>query len=423
MKLIKVIILLFFSLLATYASDEDLASFDKVWSTVNEKHWDLAATGVDWQKVYETYKPRVLAAKNRSECRQLLSQMLAELGQSHFQIMESKSGTKVEDLRRLYGGNATPGFKVALVENRVFIVQIAEGSDASRLNMGIGTEILKIDNKPLEPIVKEILEAYEGEPNSAVHIPDTLNSVFAGGLSQRITLLLQEGDVTRQVTIPLTAPEGEYKNLMSLNGLFFVYESKVLPGNVGYVHFNIFLPDAGQRFKEDMDTIFKDTNGLIIDVRGNPGGMGIMAVTIVNRMFSEKGLRLGSMVNSGGKMNFPIFPQKPLYDKPVAILVDQSSASTSEILAGGMQDLGRARIFGVTTAGAALPSVITDLPNGDRFQYAIANYVTYNGRHLESIGMVPDQLTPHTLASMARKQDASLSAACEWIKKSPNGVK
>ena len=74
----------------------------------------------------------------------------------------------------------------------------------------------------------------------------------------------------------------------------------------------------------------------------------------------------------------------------LAILVDGCSASTSEIFAGGLQDVKRARVFGTHTAGAALPSVISKLPNGDGFQYAIANYISVGGKPLEGIGVTPD---------------------------------
>lgn len=414
------VFLLFFA--PCFGGEKDLETFQKVWDTVNENHWDLEGTGVDWQKVYETYKPKILKTKNRTETRKVLSDMLDELGQSHFQIMEANTGD-AEELRSRYGGTGSTGFVVALIEERVFIVKIDHDSDAFRQGLGIGTEITKVDDKNMKDTVAEILEAFEGEPNANVYVPGVLNDVFAGTPGDKKTLDIVVDGKERTVTVPLMRNKGEYKDLMNLTDLFFTYESKVLPGNIGYVHFNIFLPDASTRFVNDMNTIFKDTDGLIIDVRGNPGGMGILAVTFSNRLIKEKDKRLGHMMNKGGKMNFPIFPQKPHYDKPVAVLIDEGSASTSEILAGGLQDLDRARVFGVRTAGAALPSIIVDLPNGDRFQYAIADYVTYNGRHIEGIGVSPDVKTPHTLESMAKKQDASITAASEWIKDSNNGVK
>jgi len=102
-------------------------------------------------------------------------------------------------------------------------------------------------------------------------------------------------------------------------------------------------------------------------------------------------------------------------DRPVAILVDEMSASTSEIFAGGMQEAGRARVFGRTTPGAALPAVMVRLPNGDVFVAAMADFVTPKGVRLEGRGVVPDEiieLTPEVLSSGA---DPDLRAAAKWI--------
>ena len=99
----------------------------------------------------------------------------------------------------------------------------------------------------------------------------------------------------------------------------------------------------------------------------------------------------------------------------MAILVDGGSASTAEILAGGLQDSRRARLFGERTAGAALPSHMMRLPNGDGFQYATANYVSQSGRLLEGNGVTPDDVVPQTRAALLAGGDAPLDAALRWI--------
>ena len=97
--------------------------------------------------------------------------------------------------------------------------------------------------------------------------------------------------------------------------------------------------------------------------------------------------------------------------------MDGSSASTSEIFAGGLKDLGRARIFGTRSAAAALPSIIEKLPNGDGFQYAIANYVSEGGEALEANGVTPDVEVKLTRKALLAGHDAVVDAAVDWIKK------
>jgi carboxyl-terminal processing protease len=91
------------------------------------------------------------------------------------------------------------------------------------------------------------------------------------------------------------------------------------------------------------------------------------------------------------------------------------SASTSEFLAGGLKDLGRARIFGSRTAGAALIANVEKLPNGDGLSYAFANYISQGGEELEGVGVIPDVEVIPTREALLRGEDPALSAAIAWI--------
>ena len=121
-------------------------------------------------------------------------------------------------------------------------------------------------------------------------------------------------------------------------------------------------------------------------------------------------------------LRFIIFPRAEVYSGPVAILVDGFTASTSEIFAGGMQDLKRAHVFGERTAGAALPSHIERLPNGDGFQYAIANYISASGRQLEGNGVIPDVEVALDQAALSEGLDPVLQAALDWLHGTPPSV-
>jgi carboxyl-terminal processing protease len=142
-----------------------------------------------------------------------------------------------------------------------------------------------------------------------------------------------------------------------------------------------------------------------------------MAMGMAGWLVSQPGQRLGTMYMRGATLNFFINPRSDAYGGPVAVLVDGSSASTSEIFAGGLKDLGRARIFGTRTAAAALPSVITRLPNGDGFQYAVANYISEGGRALEANGVVPDVEVKLTREALLAGHDPVVDAALDWIRK------
>jgi carboxyl-terminal processing protease len=144
-----------------------------------------------------------------------------------------------------------------------------------------------------------------------------------------------------------------------------------------------------------------------------------MAMGMAGHLISDQNKKLGTMRTRQSSLDFVVNPQAQRYAGKIAVLIDDLSASTSEIFAGGLQDLGRARIFGRRSPGAALPSVIEQLPNGDRFQYAIADYVSAGGKVLEGNGVTPDVPIALELKALRGGQDPDVAAATRWIKEKP----
>ena len=97
------------------------------------------------------------------------------------------------------------------------------------------------------------------------------------------------------------------------------------------------------------------------------------------------------------------------------MLVDELSVSTSEIAAGGLQELNRARVIGASTPGKALPSLIIRLPNGDGFQYVIADLKKPSGGSYEGDGVTPDETVILTKQALQAGEDPMLAAAQRWL--------
>jgi C-terminal processing protease CtpA/Prc len=193
------------------------------------------------------------------------------------------------------------------------------------------------------------------------------------------------------------------------------YAYKKLPdANVGYFYLSVFLDPPGvmKAFRAALKQA-EITDGLIIDLRHNPGGLGIMAMGMGNLLVSDANQKLGTMYQRNSKLDFVLNPQAHPYKKPVAVLIDSASGSTAEILAGGLQDIGRARIFGTRSAGQALPSLVELLPNGFVFQYAVANYISTGGKTLEANGVTPDEIIHY--AQPYTPPDPVIAAASQWI--------
>jgi carboxyl-terminal processing protease len=178
---------------------------------------------------------------------------------------------------------------------------------------------------------------------------------------------------------------------------------------------------VGAPFAAAIDT-FREAHGLVIDLRGNPGGLAEMMRGIAGHVLAEPDL-LGTMHMRDAVLEFRANPRRSTSDgrrvEPfsgrLAILVDELTASASECFAGGLQDLGRARIFGAQTMGQALPAATRQLPNGDVLMYAIADFVTSRNRSLEGPGVVPDEAVTLSRAALAAGRDEPLERALAWI--------
>jgi hypothetical protein len=231
------------------------------------------------------------------------------------------------------------------------------------------------------------------------------------GASQGTVATVQSQPVAQPGAISGSISETEVR-FGNLPETRVVFESRALPDSAGYIRFNEFL-DPGSMMPKFEAAIksFAKAPGIILDLRGNPGGIGIMAMGVAGFFVDKSGLKLGDMKMRDATLKFVIFPRPETYAGPLAILVDGGSASTSEILAGGLQDLKRARIFGTRTAGAALPSDIIRLPNGDGFQYPQAIYTSVSGKVLEGAGVTPDVVVP-----VSDGPDPVIAAADDWIR-------
>lgn len=417
--LVPVMVVLFLAAFwPSFGADKaDMESFNMVWSTIKSKHWNLAEIGVDWDAVGRKYRPLAEKTHNRLEMRKVMRDMIKELGQSHFNVYGGGDFEKLESSLADFtsGGNGTLGFEVALVDNELFVTKIHDDLVPAESGLKVGSRITGHSGKDLAPLIAKITGLYADVAQGRLYMNRTLNSLFQDtpGLQKKLTFTTSGRQ--ESYTFTMHKPLGTPKTILNLPMVHYRYEDALLADNIGYLHFNIFIPEVKTQFDNETLPKFADADGLIIDLRGNGGGIGFIAVALANRILAEQS-KLGTMINSGGSLNFAVFPQKPIFDKPVAILIDGGSASTSEIMAAGLQDLKRARIFGTRSAGAALPSMIEHLPNGDRFQYAIADYVSVSGRQVEGHGVDPDEVTPHSKPALLAGKDAALEAARSWIK-------
>ena len=389
-------------------------SFEYVWKTVHERHWEEKPGGLDWQAVHDELRPKIDQAKSMAEARSIMSEMLDRLHQTHFGIFP---GDLYDEFDSPGSEEGQPGIDVRALDGHAIVTEVQTDSPAAAQGVKLGWEILRIGDKDIPAALKRMQSSVKGSTLGDLRLSRSVLGRLNGPVGEKVHAEFKDGAGKRvPLELDRIMPRGAVARIGSLPPFYFWLESKRVRPDIQYIQFNAFFePDAVSKAFADAVKGCASCRGFIVDLRGNPGGLGGLAMGVGGFFIEQSGLQLGKMLMKGAKLNFVIFPRPEPFRGPLAVLVDGCSASTSEIFAGGLKDIHRARIFGTRTAGAALPSQIEKLPNGDGFQYAFANYISEGGQPLEGIGVTPDEVVKLTRHQLLEGQDPVLDAAVRWI--------
>lgn len=421
-------------------------SFEIVWRTVKENHFDPNFGGVNWDSVHAEFAPLVERAQSDREFHLLLQQMLNRLGKSHFQIIPpedipatdedeaggddaadddepgaDKSGAVRKRLRRgsrdvaerlTYG----IGIDFRIINGSAVVTRVEPTSSAARAGLRTGYVLQSIDGRTLASILRDfaVFEIYE--PAVRNQLPEEIIVGYLNGpagSSVRVAYLDGLGRL-RRVVVPRERLGGELApTSASLPAQFVEFESKRLRGGVGYIRFNLFVAPVLEKFCAALRSM-KDAPGVVLDLRGNRGGL-LGLIYGLGGLLETRAVSFGVMRMRAGWLELRIFPQRSAYRGQLAVLVDGETESAGEIFAGGLQASGRAVVVGERSAGATLPSTAKELPTGAILQYAFADFVTANGTLIEGSGIVPNVNVKLTRRSLLAGRDAQLEAALALV--------
>jgi len=399
----------------------NLESFDLVWKTVRDRHPDPNLNGLNWLGMYDQLRPEVELAPNMLVVRRIMEEMLRKLGTSHYAIIPASVYKQIDAAAPPSGANGTTpgdgstGIVPVIIDHKAVVGSVAPDSPAARAGIKPGMVLEGIDGASVAPM----LELYDvtKDAESQRIVQRSVTRKLDGPPDKGVMVdVVDASGVSKHVELARVDAEGTLVTFGNLPAIRLKFESRKLAGGAGYIRFNEFLDPVSimPKFEAALKE-FRAAPGVVLDLRGNPGGIGIMAMGIAGFFIDESGKKLGEMKMRDATLKFVIFPRPETYPGKLAILIDEGSASTTEILAGGMQDLGRARIFGTQSAGAALPSDIIRLPNGDGFQYAQASYTSEKGKVLEGAGVTPDEVVRQTQEALLAGRDLVIEAAEAWI--------
>ena len=244
---------------------------------------------------------------------------------------------------------------------------------------------------------------------------------LAGLVGSRVSLrCLDENDRPIEVMLERDPPVARAIQVLNMSPVVPEVTSRQI-GEVGIVAFNVFLlqPVLAEVQKAIDGFRARGDKAIIIDLRGNPGGIGAMVIPLAARL-SATPLTLGTIVYrdfSNVLATTASLGIKP-FTGQVIILTDEGTASTSEIFAAGLQEAKRALVVGDTTAGAALGSIIEELPGGAVVQIPVADFKTPKGMTIEGRGVQPDRRVFETRAGFLAGRDVVLDAGLDLAKAS-----
>ncbi len=195
-------------------------------------------------------------------------------------------------------------------------------------------------------------------------------------------------------------------------------KSDILEGTIGYIRISTFDEKTGKDFNHGIEQLQeKNIKGLILDLRGNPGGLLDQVVKIADYVMGE-GLIVYTEDRQGNRKEEVSDARK--IDLPLAVLVDGGSASASEILAGAVQDSGTGVLVGTKTFGKALVQTIQDMEDGSAIKMTVAKYYTPKGRSIQGEGIEPDYVVElpqdAVMGEYKEGKDPQLAKAVELIK-------
>jgi carboxyl-terminal processing protease len=421
-----------------------LETFDAAWQLIHDTHFDTNFNGVDWLSLRDELRPLVARAATWTEVDGIIQEMIGRLGQSHFTLLpgdlpgiepepfdestttQATGGASLPPPVRETRGDQSghPGFEVRPAGEHWLVTWIDPHSPAQRAAIEPGWIVSAIDEEPVSE-----LASLPGELDSSHTVMlawSALRSHLDGPVGSRVTIqFLDASDQPRTFQLQRAEERGDPVKLGNLPPIPTFFESSFLHSDagstIGFIRFNAWMLPAVGDFDRAIDR-FRTADGIVIDLRGNVGGIGGMVMGVAGHFFEEP-VRLGTLKTRTGELHFVANPRtvNPAgervspYDGPVALLTDPLSASTSEIFAAGMQTHGRVRVFGQATPGAALPALFSRLPNGSLLMHAIADFVTPDGTRIEGRGVLPDEPVPLRREDLLAGRDQPLIQAIQWI--------
>src|SRR5881396_1974044 len=256
------------------------------------------------------------------------------------------------------------GIQIGMKENRLTVIAPIDGTPAERAGVKAADIILKVNNESTKDMT--LMDAVQK---------------MRGPKGTKVTLTMHREGAAEPLVFTLT------REIIKIESV----KAKMLEGNIGYIRLTQFQDQTARDMAAALKKLREQKmQPLILDLRNNPGGLLTSAIEVSEQFVGQSRLIVYIKTREGRKDDYVSHNKEQPDDYPIIVLVNEGSASASEIVAGALQDWGRAVVVGVLTFGKG--SVQTILPLGDRsgVRLTTAKYYTPKGRSIHGVGINPD---------------------------------
>lgn len=341
-----------------FYSQEEVSSqklFDKAWRILSKEYYEPDMNEQNWERWRNRYQGKI---KTEDDAKVAIDSMIASLNEPYTRFMNNKEFDELltSITSKIYG----IGVNIYSNSGKIEVFNVIPSTPADLAQLKQGDIIVSVDGKDTHGMsVSEVANLVRGPENSVVEL-----------------CVLREG---KKIIKKIKRKEIKIKNV----------KSSVIDNHIGYIQIVSFM--GGTTPNEFMEALenTKNTDSMIIDLRGNTGGLLDNAVFIAN-MFINKGEIVEIIYRNGYKKSITANPEQKLLNKPLVVLVNGASASASEILSGALKDYHRATLVGKKTFGKGLVQKVVPLPNKTGLNVTIAKYLTPNGTDINKLGIKPD---------------------------------
>jgi len=396
-------------------------TFDVVWQTIRDSYYDRTFRGIDWDEARTELRPRATSAASTEELRDVLRELLARLGESHFKIWPQSADEQRAALTPIPQMRGTVGVDHRWISDALLITRLERDGAAWAAGVRPGWTIESIEGIQ---VVKYLLHAAKPELTPARRLKAAwlaVSNVLDGAVGDAVHVRFHDAEGSlRSLALDRRAPVASGVSIAGLPSLPMEFEARAVPvasgGAIAVIRFSVFAPEVLARLAEALDLLRAagPLDGVVLDLRGNRGGYGPM-IAGLGGLFLDRPCVLARLRSRDSELAYQTVPQPSTFHGPLGLLVDGLTASTGEVFAGGLQSIGRARIFGDRTLGAALPSYTRTLPTGDLLQYVVADLRLPDGRRIEGSGVMPDEVVYPSRPTLLQGRDPALEAASNWI--------